>query len=343
LSSLTAIFGNSEEKSHDTEKLLQLYWNRAELKKEFAGMRKEQFRLQDRIKQQEGVAARLQQKLDHIEDLLTDPEWVHNAVVFYQLRGLAIRCESKLAKFAEQLKQQREQRQHNNVLVKWNERRTAEARATEKEMLQVRERTHMLEDQLQSERHRLMHMSGFLKIFRRRSVTAILDDLAAQIDLMRQEEASLAQAVEEIRGRKPPDHAGLDTATKRSINLMILSFAQQLYIQFDDNDLASMARESREKSVGAINYGNRDECDNLLDRIGQRLQLIDRAADHAELLQKRAKLLGASAAFMADSDTVPATGSVSALYRIDSNGQVRESDLDLIGENYWNIASVLSR
>ena len=67
MSSLTAIFGNSEEKSHDTEKLLQLYWNRAELKKEFAGMRKEQFRLQDRIKQQEGVAARLQQKLDHIE------------------------------------------------------------------------------------------------------------------------------------------------------------------------------------------------------------------------------------------------------------------------------------
>jgi len=50
LSSLAAIFGNSPDKSQDSEKLLDLYWNRAALKKKFAGMRKEQFRLQDKIK-----------------------------------------------------------------------------------------------------------------------------------------------------------------------------------------------------------------------------------------------------------------------------------------------------
>ena len=69
MSSLTAIFGNSEEKTEDSDKLLELYWNRAELKKEFADMRKEQYRLQDRIKEQEGRAARLQQKLKHLEGL----------------------------------------------------------------------------------------------------------------------------------------------------------------------------------------------------------------------------------------------------------------------------------
>ena len=121
MSSLTAIFGSAEDKEQDSDKLLNLYWNRAELKKEFAGMRKEQFKLQDLIKQHEGATARLQQKLDYLEDLLTDSEWVHNVVVFYQLRSLAIRCESKLAKFAEQLKQQREIKQHNNLLAKWME------------------------------------------------------------------------------------------------------------------------------------------------------------------------------------------------------------------------------
>ena len=115
MSMSTAIFGNTEDKSQDSEKLLNLYWNRAELKKEFAGMRKEQFKLQDRIKQQKGATARLQQKLDYLEELLVDPQWVHNVMVFYQLRSLALRCERKLAKFAEQLKQQREQKQHNNV------------------------------------------------------------------------------------------------------------------------------------------------------------------------------------------------------------------------------------
>ena len=82
MSSLTAIFGNSQDKSQEeSEKLLELYWNRAELKKEFAGMRKEQFKLQDKIKQHEGMAARVQQKLDQLEELLADTDRAHNVVV----------------------------------------------------------------------------------------------------------------------------------------------------------------------------------------------------------------------------------------------------------------------
>ena len=344
MSSLTAIFGSSEEKpQEDSEKLLQLYWNRAELKKEFAGMRKEQFRLQDRIKQQEGATARLQQKLDHLDDLLIDPQWVHNVVVFYQLRGLAGICERKLAKFAEQLKQQREQKQHNSVLVAWNDARTQEARAFEQEVLTRRDTVQQLEDQLQSERHRLMNMSGFLKIFRRRSVTSILDNLAEQIDIVRQEEMDLVSQLEEVRNRLPPDAAGLDVPVKRSINLMILAFAQQLFLHFSDDDLAVMAKESREKSVGAINYGDRRECDNLLTRILARVQNMEQTSDFAEVLQKRAQLLGKTALFRQDTDAVPTAGSVSTLFNIDKNGLIRESDGNLLGENYWGIGAILSR
>ena len=73
MTSLTAIFGNSSQKpQEDSEKLLQLYWDRAELKKEFAGLRNENFRLQKRIEQQEGATARVQQSLKHLEQLLAD-------------------------------------------------------------------------------------------------------------------------------------------------------------------------------------------------------------------------------------------------------------------------------
>ena len=92
MSSLTAIFGNSEEKTQDSDKLMDLYWNRAELKKEFADMRKEQYRLRDLVKEQEGRTARIQQQLDHLEGLLVDPDWAHNVVVYYQLRGLGRRA-----------------------------------------------------------------------------------------------------------------------------------------------------------------------------------------------------------------------------------------------------------
>ena len=343
MSSITAIFGNSRDKDQDSDKLLDLYWNRAELKKEFAGMRKEQFKLQDKIKQQEGIAARLQQKLDHLEELLIDPDWAHNVIVFYQLRGLALRCQRKLARFAEQLKQQREQKQHNRLLDSWNEERTREARVLERHVAEKRDLVLELEGRLQAERHRLNSMSGFLKLFRRRSVTAVLDRLADEIVTTQQEEESLMQHVEEIQNRKPPDTEGLDTSTKRSINLMIISFAQQLLLMFGDDELAAMAKEASEKSVGAINYGSRHECEQLLVRVYKRIEMMEQASDFAEILQRRSKLLGEKGLFRNDTDVVPIAGTVATLYDIDENGRVKESEINVLGENWWGISKVLSR
>ncbi|MFQ6004603.1 MAG: hypothetical protein ACE5OQ_03790 [Woeseia sp.] len=343
MASIAAIFGNSRGKSQDSEKLLDLYWNRAELKKEFAGMRNEQFRLQDKIKQKDGVAARLQQKLDHLEELLIDPDWAHNAIVFYQLRGLALRCQCRLAKFAEQLKQQREQKQHNRLLVAWNDERTKEARLLERQVSEKRDTVQQLEDQLQVERRRLMSMSGFLKIFRRRSVAAILDNLAGQVDAVRQDEENLLHQIEEIQNRPPPETEGLDIATKRSINLMIIAFAQQLFSLFSDDELAAMAKEASDKSVGAINYGTRHECEQLFERIQRRIEMMEQASDFAEVLQQRSQLLGEKALFSKDTDAVPVAGTMSTLYHIGDNGLVKESEVNILGENWWGISKVLSR
>ena len=131
MSSLTAIFGSSPEKSPEkSEKLLNLYWNRAELKKEFARLRNEQYRLKERVKEHEGAVARVQQKLDHLENLLLDPEWIYNVVVYYRFRALNRQCRSKLEKFAEHLKRQREERLHSRQVEHWqmaNAERLAEA------------------------------------------------------------------------------------------------------------------------------------------------------------------------------------------------------------------------
>ena len=75
VASRTAIFKAASEKEDENEKLVELFKNRAELKKEFADLRKEQHRLQERIKEQQGATARVTQKLEHLESLLVDPEW----------------------------------------------------------------------------------------------------------------------------------------------------------------------------------------------------------------------------------------------------------------------------
>lgn len=343
MSSLTTIFGNSEEKTEDSDKLMALYWNRAQLKKEFAGMRKDRYRLQARIKEQEGKTARIQQKLDHLEHLLVDPEWVHNVIVFYQLRGLGKKVECKLARFAEKLKQQREQEKYSSLLVDWNEERKLKARAMNEQIVLNRDIVQQLEDQLESEQRRLTSMNAFTRFFRGRSAIKLIGSLATDLEGAVKEDRLLRANLEKLMNRNPPDHQGLDIDAKRSINLLIIAFAQQLYFQLDKNGIAGLVKESTEKSVGAINYGTQYECQQIIEKVEKNLERLETVTEPADVLKRRAMILGEQAKFSGNDDAVPTPESVASLIRIDANGLVSEKNLNISGENYWEISSVFSR
>lgn len=347
MTSLTAIFGSANERPDgdepDSEKLLNLYWNRAELKKEFAELRAEKFRLQERLKEQAGATARVEQKLQHLENLLLDPEWVHNIVTFFQLRRLARSGRSKLAKFAEQLKQQREHKLQSRQLEAWTELRAAEIAAVELEIGEHRLRTQMLEDRLQGERSRLAGMGSVEKLLRGKAVTKELDGLAATIDAGQDKERKLLQTLDTIENREPPDTQGLDIPTKRLINFMVLAFAQQLFLHFRGDKLAELAKEATEKSIGSVNYGGKPTCDEILNKVKRQLESLEKTSASADILQHRAKLIGEKAKFRSGDDAVPTASSVSTIFAIDSNGRVTESERNLLGENYWDLNAVLSR
>jgi len=341
---LTGIFKAAEpETTQDTDKLVDLFRNRAELKKEFAALRNEKYQLQDHLKERQGAIERVQQKLNHLEALLLDPEWVHNVVVFYQLRRLGAHCENKVARFAEQLKQQREEKIHNKVLATWNVHIEKESASVEREIGEHRMRLQLLEDQLQAERHKLSTMGGISKMLHGKSQESTVDEIEASIEEAQGQERALLLELEGVQNTSPPDHAGLDTAAKRSINFMILSFAQQLYLDYKQDDLVGLAKEASEKSVGAVNYGSKEDCDELLSILAKRREEVDQVSDFPEVLQKRAKLIAKHAVFRNDDDVVPAPGTVATIYSIDRNGVVRQSDASLLGENFFGVAKALSR
>jgi hypothetical protein len=156
-------------------------------------------------------------------------------------------------------------------------------------------------------------------------------------------EQELMLELERVEKLEPPAHQGLDNAAKRSINLMILAFAQQLYLEYTEDNLVRLAKEANEKSVGAVNYGTKYECDELLERLASRRAEVEQAGDFAELLKKRAKMIAKHAKFRNDDDVVPVPGSVSTVFDITPNGVVHKSDANLLGENYFGIARVMSR
>lgn len=344
MGSITTIFRNEpEQPPQDNDKLVDLFRNRAELKKEFAALRNEKYELQDRIKTHLGATERVQQKLNHLESLLLDPEWVYNVVVFYQMRRLAVHCEAKIERFAEQLKQQREQRSHNKVLVSWNEKRKQSSEDVQARIGEQRMCVQTLEDQLQSERHKLLTMNGFVKLLRGRSQAAQVRTLESSIADAQLEEQELLHELDSIEKLDPPAHEGLDITAKRSINFMILAFAQQLYLDYVENNLVGLAKESKEKSVGAVNYGTKFECDQLLERLTRRVEEAEQAGDFAELLKTRAKMIAEHAMFRHADDVVPVPDSVATVFDINTKGVVERSDASLLGENYFGVARVLSR
>lgn len=343
MASLTAILGISEGDSGDSDKLLELYRNRAELKKDFDSLRDDTQKLQDQIKDQVGEAARLQQKLEHLEDLLLDPDWAYNVIVYYQLRAFNLRCVNQLAHFAEQLKQNSEQQQYGKVIDAWQDERDEEAQAMQARISEHQAQLQTLKDQFQAEQQRYSSMSSFARFLRKRSVRKTLDRIASQVEATRSREAELLAELEEIRSREAPDTEGLDIATKRSINFMILAFTQQIYVHFAADNLAGLAQESSDKSVGAINYGTRKECEDILDIVRERAASMDDVTEFAGILKQRAQLIAENALFNSDGDAVPVPGSVSTVYEIDQNGGVKEKDANLIGENYWDVARALSR
>ena len=343
MASLTTIFKSDATGAEENDKLVDLFRNRAELKKEFAALRNEKYQLQDRIKHHQGSTARVQQQMEHLENLLLDPEWVHNVVAFYQLRALSEHCRSQLTRFAEQLKQQREQRAQSRLLVAWNEKRKRKADDIENRIGEHRLALQLLEDRLQSERHKSRTMNAFMKLFRGRSVARGIDETEAQIETAQRVEHELLEELDAVNHLSPPAHQGLNTETKRTINFMILAFAQHLYLHFEEYDLVHLAKEASEKSVGAINYGGKKDCDVILERLEKKKSGEEGASDLAETLQKRAKLIAEIARFRHDDDAVPVPGTVTTVFAINANGVVERQDGNILGNNYFGIAKVLSR
>lgn len=342
MTSLTTLFKSDAELPRDDDKLLDLFRNRAELKKEFAALRKENYDLQDRIKHHEGATARVQQKLEHLEGLLLDPEWVHNVVVFYQLRRLGAHCCAKLERFAEELKQQREKRLNDKTKAAWDKKRERDAGKVQKRVDKQRIEMQGLEDHLAAERHKLETMGSVEKMFRGKAQATTVAAAENALGIARAREQKLLAELDRIEQREPPAILGLDIAAKRSINFLILSFVQQLYLQYREDDLAALAKEASEKSVGAVNYGAKRECDALLRNVTRRREDAERN-DFPGVLQNRAQMIAKDAHFRNDEEAVPVAASVAVVYEIDDNGVVFKSDANLLGENYFKVAKVLSR
>ena len=337
------MFRNEATAKTENDKLVELFRNRIELKKEFAALQTENYQLEDSIKRHLDTIVRVEQKLGHLEGLLLDPEWVHNVATFYQLRGVAERCHNQLKHFAEKLKREREKQQYSQVLSAWQRHRREKLADLEHKLADHRSAMQKLEDELDAARSRLANMGVITKWLRGRLAAEDIDAVVARIESGHVLEEELLRELQYIEDMIPPTPEGLDIRSKRQINFQILALAQQLYLHYEKDNLIKLVKEASEKSAGAISYGDKAECDRILACIAERAGEEEHVEDGDERLARRAELIARRASFALEEDVVPESESVVSALDFDIDGETLEKEVPILIDNYFGVGQVLSR
>jgi len=336
----------SGKKERDEEQLLQLFWNRAALKKEFAKLRGEGNQLTERLRQQEGANLRVQQRLEELEAMLTDPLRAQNALVFYQVRDVWLLCKMRLSRLADELVAHQTENEQRQLTERFEEARRARIESMDQQVANAQHRVNSVKDKLQAAYAEHLKLRGFWNYFRRRSLRTEAGALKESL----KESSSQLERFRLVRkhkaSQKGPKLEGLSTKGQRKINLSMIAIAQELYLHFSVRNISVMARETSAKSVRDANYGGIDQCRELMKYIEECVQELK--ANQKKLLinaQRRSAYLEKYASYRSESDTVPVAGSFAVTPLSDSEtGKVdhqKSVAVNILAEEYWDIYSVL--
>lgn len=337
--------GQSERE--EEQRVLQLFRNRAELKKAYTELQDEIHRLKDRLKQQEGATARVQETLADLELRLGDPQSAYPALVFYQLRRLWNTGAGLLRAFGEDLEKQNVERERRLFLAEVNrqqfERRQhaeAELRAAEVAAADASQRCGALEATLRGLNRPWHH-------FKRRATEEQLSAAAAarlQADAQLQEARAVLEA---LLAEAETPFPGLSIEARRGINIAILAFAEILCLRLAGTPLLALARAAVLRRDPSDEYGNRAECEALMAEIAKGQALLGVRADVSAELRARSDRMQKTARFRSAEDTIPAPESVAvvlgdALARPPQGARAPQLP-NVLAEDTWDVFRVLLR
>jgi len=326
------------------ERLLDLFSNRTELKREFNRLRQERDRLRKRLEQQDGRILRMQQRLDQLEGLLSDPLQAANVALHYQLRSLWASCRRRLERLSGDLGEQARKAEMRSSTRAFEARRAAALSSVDDQIATAEQRlAECAENQAQLD-------GGVVKRIWR-GLVGRADEEIAQSALQATRDAATEQLFmlqgrrEQILAESVPGPRDLSLAAKRQINLALIGLAQELYLQFSDRDLAAFSREAMSRKPAEISFGTRNDCLRLGKLAAERLQLLEARADLNRVVRSRGLNLARDARYRTDKDAVPESGCCILIPKtLDERGQIVGTGViatNVIGEDYWDLCTVL--
>jgi len=332
-------------KAAEDERLVQLFKNRAGLKKAYADLQDDIYDLKQRLKAQETATGKAQEQLDSLETLLGNPQSGYTALVYYQLRGLWRACNLQLAQFAGELERQQDERERQRQTFEFNQQLRARLEQVDAQLAAANdvaaERQRILDDLTQ----RLQNLRGFWNYFRRRKLATQIAGERVHTDAAIHDAARLREEHAAIEQEQCPAFPGLSTDGRRAINLAIIAYALVLGARLSTEGLATRVRESMIHRVHEAQFGGREDCEALMVAIAQALGAVKSRTGFAAQIKTCVESLKEAAQYRADADTVPLAETLAGIAPTSADGRtiLTLSAPQILADDYWSIYRVLLR
>jgi hypothetical protein len=327
--------------SPEDSRVLNLFANRAALKKTLGDAQDEVHRLKDRIKLQEAATARVREQHEQLEQRLSAPLSGLHCLAHYQLRDLWSTGHAQIAALLRELAQQREDRERRQFLADLNRQlfeRSQAARAdcahAEHVAADARARAGTLQSQLAGAQR-------WWQYFRRRELqrrmAAARTEVATAEDLLQQARARLVE-IEEQGGAKYP---GLSINARRMLNLTAIACAQVQAVRLAPPGLLARAVDAMSRSEPRIDGAGEPAAALALMRDIARAKagLVQNTVAIRPLVRRLADQLAASVKYHDPSDTLPADESVQLTLRA-SLARGEQMTWDLLGQDLWSLSDL---
>ena len=327
--------------------LLKLYWNRAGVKRELKSLQNERHELLDRLKEQESAIARAREQLDGLERLLVNPIAAANAMVYFQLRNVWRVAAQKLEQFSTELEQQRLNRERAKVQEASLSKRQRRLAAIEDKLNELRSERGGLNARVEKLQAKVAGMNAIVKLFKGRSMRAQIEQLGVQAEQLDEQLSNQQSLSDKLEGEPLPEVEGLSLESRRIVNTAVIALAQHLVVHFSANNLAISARDAMHKTVGDMRFGDRRECDRMVESIRSRIADLKEETQLADLVKKRAAMIARELKYRDETDSRPSAFSVPLIMpslNDDKNGR-RGADapikINVIADDFWDLSGYL--
>jgi hypothetical protein len=198
---------------------------------------------------------------------------------------------------------------------------------------------------------KLATMNALLRLFRGGATKRQISGLQSGRQMLEEKLEELRALSEKIQGEPLPEPEGLSLDSRRLINTAIIALAQHLVAHFAEHDLASLAKTSTERAVADMKFGDRRDCDRMVERIREKIEELKQQKTFADQVKRRTDLLLTEIKYRNDTDSVPSVESLQMINRT-PGAQVSELEMarrtsdaplriNVVADDYWDLLAVM--